>query len=64
MEKLVLESEIKKRTLRKLDTEIKKLEREVSYAFNADSMLNVTQMYYSLFSFPDNGVPILARCGG
>lgn len=34
MENLALESEIKKRTIRKLDLEIKKLEREVRYAFN------------------------------
>lgn len=45
MENLALESEIKKRTIRKLDLEIKKLEREVSYAFNAHCMLTVTQMY-------------------
>ena len=45
MENLALESEIKKRTIRKLNLEIKKLEREVSYAFNAHCMLTVTQMY-------------------
>ncbi|KAM9438947.1 uncharacterized protein ACWYII_044517 isoform 2-T8 [Salvelinus alpinus] len=45
MENLALESEIKKRTIRKLDLEIKKLEREVRYAFNVHCMLTVTQMY-------------------
>lgn len=45
MENLTLESEIKTRTIRKLDLEIKKLEREVSYTFNAHCMLTVTQMY-------------------
>lgn len=35
MEDLALESEIKRRTLRKLDLEIKKLEQEASYAFAA-----------------------------
>ena len=43
---LTLESEIKRRTMRKLDLEIKKLEREVSYAFNAHCMLTVTQIMY------------------
>nr|XP_046154124.1 uncharacterized protein LOC123994988 isoform X3 [Oncorhynchus gorbuscha] len=45
MENLALESEIKKRTIRKLDLEKKKLEREVRYAFNVHCMLTVTQMY-------------------
>nr|XP_046191644.1 uncharacterized protein LOC124020451 isoform X1 [Oncorhynchus gorbuscha] len=45
MENLALESEIKKRTIRKLDLEIKNLEREVRYAFNVHCMLTVTQMY-------------------
>ncbi|KAM9499785.1 uncharacterized protein ACWYII_002499 isoform 5-T11 [Salvelinus alpinus] len=45
MENLALESEIKKRTISKLDLEIKKLEREVRYAFNVHCMLTVTQMY-------------------
>ncbi|GAA6081722.1 uncharacterized protein LOC124007856 isoform X1, partial [Tachysurus ichikawai] len=45
MENLALESEIKKRTIRKLDLEIKNLEQEVSYAFNVHYILTVTQMY-------------------
>lgn len=46
IEDLELESEIKRRTMRKLDLEIKKLEREVSYAFSAHCMLTVTQIMY------------------
>ncbi|XP_075890913.1 uncharacterized protein LOC142893852 isoform X3 [Nelusetta ayraudi] len=44
IEDLLLESEIKRKTIRKLDLEIKKLEREVSHAFSAHCMLTVTQM--------------------
>lgn len=48
MQDMNLKTEIKRGTLRKLDLEIKKLEREVSYAFNgepfnAHCMLTVTQ---------------------
>lgn len=44
---MYLKTEIKRGTLRKLDLEIKKLEREVSYAFNGEPfnphcMLTVT----------------------
>lgn len=47
MQDMYLKTEIKRGTLRKLDLEIKKLEREVSYAFNgepfnAHCMLTVT----------------------
>ena len=41
MEHMALDAEIKRRTITKLDLEIKKLEREVSYAFNAHCMSGV-----------------------
>ncbi len=46
MENLALEAEIKRRTIRKVDLEIKKLEREVSYVFNTHCMLRVAQIMY------------------
>ncbi|XP_055737457.1 uncharacterized protein LOC129822926 isoform X2 [Salvelinus fontinalis] len=49
MENLALESEIKKRTIRKLDLEIKKLEREVRDAFNVHCMLTVTHVLIIIF---------------
>lgn len=46
MADLSVESKIKRRKLRKLNLEIKKLEREVSFTFSVHCMLTVTQTIY------------------
>ncbi|XP_067083867.1 putative nuclease HARBI1 isoform X1 [Osmerus mordax] len=58
MENLALESEIKKRTIRKLDLEIKKLERELQEDDTADDHL------YERYRFSADGIRYLCRLLG